>query len=268
MRTASLRIVVALLLGAGAADADQRTVLRRCPVDAVVAGTLCMDAYEASVWRVPNAQFENRKLVKQIQQGTASEEALLAAGATHQGISDDNYGPCHDNGQNCAEDLFAVSLPGVLPSVRATWFQAQAACLNSRKRLPSNAEWQAAVAGTPDPGPDNGATDCRTTGSTAVATGSRTACVSSVGAYDMVGNLYEWVADWLPRATACGTWPISVSPAPSDQQCLAGASASGEPAALMRGGNFTNGTAAGPLAVAALVGPSTSNVGVGFRCAR
>jgi hypothetical protein len=22
----------------------------------------------------------------------------------------------------------------------------------------------------------------------------------------MVGNLYEWVADWVPRATACGTW--------------------------------------------------------------
>jgi formylglycine-generating enzyme required for sulfatase activity len=267
MRTASL-LSVALLLGAGAADAERHAVLRRCPVDAVVAGTVCMDAYEASVWRVPNAQSVNLKLVKQIQQGSVTEAALLAAGATHQGISDDNYGPCLDSGQNCAGDLFAVSLPGVLPSIRATWFQAQAACLNSRKRLPSNAEWQAAVAGTPDPGPDNGATDCRTTGSTAVATGSRTACVSSVGAYDMVGNLYEWVADWSPRATACGTWPASVSPAPSDQQCLAGAATTGEPAALVRGGNFASGTASGPLAVAAVFGPSASNTGVGFRCAR
>ena len=56
----------------------------------------------------------------------------------------------------------SATATGVPPSGEVTWFQAQAACKNSRKRLPSNAEWQAAVAGTPDPGPDNGTTDCNT----------------------------------------------------------------------------------------------------------
>ena len=157
----------------------------------------------------------------------------------------------------------------VFPSTTMTWFQAQTACQNSRKRLPSNAEWQAAVAGTPDPGSDDGATTCRTTGSNPVATGSRSACVSSAGAFDMVGNVFEWVADWVPRSTGCGSWPASVSPTPSaDQQCLAGAATTGELGALIRGGNYASGTLAGPLTILGLYGPSTASAGIGFRCAR
>ncbi len=262
-------IIVALVVVAGTASAQRSMPLLRCPQDAVISGTVCMDTYEASVWRVPNAATDNAKLVRLIQWGRATQADLVAAGATHQGLNgDDNYGPCLDAGQNCADDLYAVSLPGVLPSTQTTWWQAQAACQNSRKRLPSNAEWQAAVAGTPNPGPDDGATTCRTTGSRAVATGSRAACVSSAGAFDMVGNLYEYVADWVPRSTSCGSWATSVSPAPADQQCLAGASTTGEPGVLIRGGNFTSGTLAGPLAILGLYGPSGSSLAVGFRCAR
>jgi formylglycine-generating enzyme required for sulfatase activity len=83
----------------------------------------------------------------------------------------------------------------------------------------------------------------------------------------MVGNVYEWVADWVPRSTTCGTWPASVTSTP-DHQCLAGAATSGEPAALLRGGSFTSGTGAGPLAIYGLAGPSGSNNMIGFRCAR
>jgi formylglycine-generating enzyme required for sulfatase activity len=84
----------------------------------------------------------------------------------------------------------------------------------------------------------------------------------------MVGNVYEWVADWVPRSTTCGAWPVSVSAAPSDQQCLVGAATSGEPGALLRGGNFTSGTGAGPLAIIGFLGPSAFSNGIGFRCAR
>ena len=84
----------------------------------------------------------------------------------------------------------------------------------------------------------------------------------------MVGNVFEWTADWVPRSTACGAWPVSVSPAPSDQQCLVGAATSGDPGVLIRGGNFASGTGAGPLAILGLYGPSGSSNGVGFRCAR
>ncbi len=175
----------------------------------------------------------------------AGEEAAAGEGA--------------DSGQNCADDIYAASLPGVPPSANITWFQAQAACENARKRLPSSAEWQAAVIGTPDPGLDNGTTDCNT-GSvfTAVNTGSRSSCKSARRAFDMVGNVYEWVADWVPRSTACGTWSAGVSPT-GDLQCLAGAATSGEPGALLRGGSFSSGADAGPLNVNGNNEPSNAN---------
>src|SRR5439155_4806066 len=102
------------------------------------------------------------------------------------------------NGQ-WTQPLYAVSIAGVQPTGCATWFQAQQACALSGKRLPTNAEWQMAVAGSPDPGGvDNGTTDCNVaaTGGASVNTGSRSACVSRWGAFDMVGNMGEWTADW------------------------------------------------------------------------
>jgi formylglycine-generating enzyme required for sulfatase activity len=151
---------------------------------------------------------------------------------------------------------------GVSPSGNLTWFQAQIACANARKRLPSSAEWQAAVTGTPDPGADNGTTDCNSTGGVSL-TGARSACVSSAGAFDMVGNLYELVADWVPKAFGCDTWNAGLSPT-DDQQCF---TAQGEPFAVMRGGFSGFGQLAGPLAINSLA-TSTSLSAVGFRCTR
>jgi hypothetical protein len=244
--------------------------LTSCPPDAVLAGTTCIDTYEASVWRVPDPTTANQGLVAKIRTGEAAAADLLAGGAAQLGVEADDYAPCADGGQNCSDDIYAVSLPSATPSANVTWFQAQAACKNSRKRLPSNAEWQAAVAGTPDPGPDDGTTDCNTgTVDALVPTGARSNCVSADGAFDMVGNLLEWVADWVPRSTGCGgTWSAGVSPT-GDDQCLVGATSSGEPGALVRGGSFANSVAAaGPLAVSAQFEPSFSNGAVGFRCVR
>jgi hypothetical protein len=56
--------------------------------------------------------------------------------------------------------------------------------------------------------------------------------------------------------------------ATGDDQCLAGAAETGEPAALLRGGSFVIGTSAGPLAILATNPPSNPNGTVGFRCAR
>jgi len=87
-----------------------------------------MDKFEASVWRVPNATTGNRSLVSRIQQGKATAADLAAGGATQLGVGhNDDYAPCADSGQNCVDDIFAVSLPGVKPSANITWFQAQAA---------------------------------------------------------------------------------------------------------------------------------------------
>jgi formylglycine-generating enzyme required for sulfatase activity len=159
---------------------------------------------------------------------------------------------------------YAASIPGVHPTSCVTWFQAQQACGNSGKRLPSNAEWQLAVAGSPDPGGDNGTTDCNTASALdTVDTGSRSSCKSYWGAYDMVGNVWELVADWVPRSAQCGSWGGS-----DDYQCLAGVLTVGEPGALYRGGGSANGALAGPLAVGGSFQLSDSFNVVGFRCAR
>lgn len=268
-------LAAALVMHAASAAATgfPRIPVTRCGVDAVVSGAGCMDKFEASVWRVPNPTMTNALLVRKIQLGRATQTDLAAGGATQLGTSSDDYAPCTDDGQNCAHDIYAVSLPGVTPSAFITWFQAQQACTNAAKRLPSNAEWQAAVAGTPDPGPDNGTTDCNTANAFfATPTGSRSGCVSARGAFDMVGNLWEWVADWVPRSTTCGTWSAGVSPT-GDAQCLAGAAETGEPGALLRGGDFgvfNFGPDAGPLAVFGFVEPSQAPFSIvfGFRCAR
>ena len=269
----AIPIAAALVVAASTSWAQGAKPLKKCAHDAVVAGTVCMDKYEESVWRVPDPLVSNRGLVAKIQGGKATVADLANGGATQLGIAIDDYAPCADSGQNCTNDIYAVSLGHVPPSRYITWFQAQRACTNARKRLPTNAEWQAAVAGTPDPGGDDGSTDCNTASFPSMAnTGSRGNCVSSDGAFDMVGNVHEWVGDWVPRSTACGDWSAGVS---SDYQCLAGANTTGEPGALLRGGSLTDGWGAGPFEVIGSVPPSFgpdifpyTGDNIGVRCAR
>ena len=204
----------------------------------VKVGPICIDKYEASVWSSPT-------------------------GGTQFGTTSDDY-PCNDNGQNCT-NIYARSVPGVKPSAFITWFQAQQALANSGKRLPTNAEWQMAVAGTPD------STACNVgnppPGSVA-NTGANPACVSNHGANDMVGNLFEWVADWDEEAGGCGLWPAGFG---GDRTCVgrgSGEASTHLPGAVVRGGNFTSGTSAGPFAVSAIHQPSNSTPLRGFRGAR
>ena len=118
-----------------------------------------------------------------IRSGKAKVTDLANGGATQLGVTGDNYAPCVDSGQNCANDVYAVSLAGVPPSAFLTWFQAQEACANSGKRLPTNAEWQVAASGSPDPGPDDHATTCTSDNPAGTTpTGSRSGCVSARGA--------------------------------------------------------------------------------------
>ncbi|MGH7287028.1 MAG: formylglycine-generating enzyme family protein [Myxococcota bacterium] len=163
--------------------------------------------------------------------------------------------------------VYAASVPGVLPSACITWFQSQQACLLSDKRLSTNAEWQAAAAGTPDPGTDNESTDCNVSGPPfePTDTGSRPGCKSNWGASDMVENVFEWVADWVPASTACPGWG-SFS---DDFMCLSGASETTQgPGALFRGGSWSDGSLAGVFAVFGSDHPSNSADFIGLRCAR
>jgi len=83
----------------------------------------------------------------------------------------------------------------------------------------------------------------------------------------MVGNVEEWVAEWVPRSTACpAAWPFPDYG--SDIMCLAGASTTSGPGALLRGGDFLNGAYAGVFDVDGGDQPSGSESDIGFRCAR
>ena len=219
--------------------------LPRCEADALLIGGVCIDKDEASVWSNPP--------------GSASM-------GTQYGLSDADY-PCAGDGQDCHQQIYARSLAGVTPSAYITWLQAQQACANTGKRLPTNAEWQRAAAGTPDTGgSDNGTTDCATDDGGVQSTGSRSGCVSKWGTYDMVGNVWELVADWMPVSTVCPGWQLGSD----DDMCLSGASlVANYPGALIRGGAAGFGAAAGPLAVRAdFAGPGNYAGAIGFRCAR
>jgi hypothetical protein len=255
---------VSLLLVTAAPE--HAAAAKKCPVDSVKVGAVCVDKYEASVWTTTDSGT-----IKKIQQGKIDEAGDLA-GAVQLGASGDDYGVgCADNGNGCT-NYYAASVPGVLPSVHITWFQAAAACRNSGKRLVTSYEWQMAALGTPNPATDNGTTDCNTSNplETRVAAGSRADCVSDVGAFDTVGNVVEMTADWDEISIGGGV----ALDASFDFDLVAigaegGGGGTGEPGSIVRGGGFGFGPAsAGVFTIGTLEITSTGGQGAGFRCAR
>jgi len=262
----------------------------KCPPDSVKVGNICIDTYEASAWQIPPSKTS---LVKKVQAGKVTLADLTAGGATllSTGLCTPSYPanfPLDGNwtpvlGSNPpSPGVYAVSIPGVLPSACTSWFQANQACLLSGKRLLTNLEWQGAAAGTPDPGTDNGTSDCNiSTAGRAVNAGSRASCKSAWGVFDMVGNLNEWVADWTDLGNQnCTTWTAEAPVAGNDISCFGGDgnpidpyggmdTYKNLPGALLRGGDCFDGSRAGVLAVDSSAFPSINYVyTIGFRCAR
>jgi formylglycine-generating enzyme required for sulfatase activity len=223
-----------------------------------------------------------------VQAGKATLANLTAGGATQlapAGIgtcsSPSDYGANFPNTGNWtpvpgssppSPGVYAVSIAGVPPSACISWFQANEACGLSGKRLVRNDEWQRAAAGTPDPGTDNGSTDCNVGNTFAASnTGSRSSCKSAWGVFDMVGNAWEWVADWADLANGCTDWTTSTGIPGGDASCFGGSGGLGLnsiPGALIRGGNWFSGASAGVFAVLANGNPSNGSFTAGFRCAR
>lgn len=243
-------------------------VLCRNGVDDVVkvgdgASAFWADRFEASVW---------------------DNFAATSPGQAY-GTASDNYPDSFPDTGQWSVKLYAVSKKGVTPSRAITWFQANAACRVSGKRLPTGSEWLAAAMGTPDPGDSNGTGGQCLTGAGAAAargTGAATTCRSAWGAEDMIGNLAEWTDEWyagLSDATmsaqpwpatgvsgsygADGTWGISSKAYSKGDSTLP----SGIPSAAMRGGAFNDGVYAGTFALLLTMAPSGWHGTIGgFRC--
>jgi hypothetical protein len=229
-------------------------------------GPLCVDRFEASVWST-------------------------AGGGTQLGTGNNGNIPCENNGNDCSigadTPIFARSVQGVIPTDNITWFQAQQACANSGKRLLSNAEWQMAAAGSPDPGElgADTANYCNTFSGEKAETGSSLGgtepCLSNWDVADMVGNVNEWTADWMAGTATPPTGAeqnddnrhnnedYGLDAAISIQRALQPFSEGTKfPAAIYRGGGYGAHDSAGVFLINASWSPALAADAVGFRCAR
>lgn len=242
-----------------------------CPDNMAKVGTICVDKYEASIWTNKN--------------GTGKQYGIAEPGSP-----DETFPPTFPENGNWTVPLYAVSEKGVQPARFVTWFQAQQACALSGKRLLTNAEWQMAAAGTPDPGAGgDGIATCNTNTGGPMNTGSSENCKSSWGAYDMVGNVWEWVADttqgnnptWNPSGSQSGgerppnTLVSDTGFAEYGGDAMFGANPATNqiptgnifPSVFIRGGHWSDSVKAGVFAQDACSSPSHFDGSIGFRCA-
>jgi len=87
------------------------------------------------------------------------------------------------------------------------------------------------------------------------AVGSRPAGASPYGAYDMAGNVWEWVSDWYAGSYAAGAVTDPTGPASGSLH-------------VIRGGQFGNGAASMRASERSGDTPTTALTSFGFRCCR
>lgn len=236
--------------------------------------TFWIDRYEASVWGESTAM--NR---------------VNAGSAGNFGVLPPNGQFVRGDGRNAAP-LNAWSVAGQIPTGTVTWFQARELCRMSGKRLPTNEEWDAAARGTPDPGELGDGRERRCLTNAAIGrTGEREpaegfiGCQSVWGAQDMIGNVWEWTADWMSPGDApnlgsdAGVPPGAPAGWPAIDAFRGDLStnvpgvvfAAGEfrrslPAAVLRGGAANNRTTAGVFTFNLNHPPYYAQSDMGFRC--
>ena len=197
---------------------------------------------------------------------------------SHYGVPSDNFPATFPDSGSFTAPLYACSVKGAKPSSYMTWFQAAMACELAGKRLCSNHEWQVAAQGTPDD-----TVSCNLGTKLKEAAGARAKCASTWGAQDMVGNAWEWAAEWrhagkvdvnFKSATGATPWNSGYGDGWDGTWNLNGQAAgsngykAGLPAALARGGGWANPTAAGVYALASNLAPSYRSSTTGARCCR
>lgn len=173
-----------------------------------------------------------------------------------------------------------------MPWRHVTQDMAKLACEHAGKRLPTPNEWFVAAFGTPDISSGWGEEDCNVALNRAggvARTGSGKLCVSSVGVYDMIGNVWEWVQGTVSEGMYKNTiLPESGFVTETSANGLAYTTGREKDAnyfhdrfwidatieaGIMRGGYFNNSDHAGIYATYAASPVTFSGDAVGFRCA-
>lgn len=182
----------------------------------------------------------------------------------------------------------AVSTAGEKPWVNITQSQAVSLCAKAGKRLPSNEEWSMAALGTRDSEKTWGADDCQVAknwNSQPGLTGSGKDCYSYAGAFDMVGNVWEWVNGAVENGTYNGRklpsagYVQEINPNDSLPSMTGDA---GETTlnndffwlkdtgtrGILRGGYWENKSDAGQYSAYAVEYPRSYGPTIGFRCVK
>lgn len=185
-------------------------------------------------------------------------------------------------------DCRPLSVEGATPWTNISQDQAIRACAKLGKRLPTNNEWQQAALGTNDKDDQWTGEDCHVASNwnnQPGLTGSGKNCVSYAGAYDMIGNVWEWVNNSIDDGKYDGrelpkegyvngidtkdSFPSDTSATPdpiyyNDYYWIKNTENRG----VVRGGYWDNKADAGQYAVYAVTKKEDVGKAIGFRCAK
>jgi formylglycine-generating enzyme required for sulfatase activity len=157
--------------------------------------------------------------------------------------------------------------------------QAMQMCARSGKRIPTSAEWYTLSLGMVNP-----EQVCNTASKQVSQTGAQSECVSPHGAYDLVGNVWEWVSDDVINGSYNNAQlPASGYVAQVDSTGMATMvqdaphelfekdyfwSRTEGAYGVIRGGYYDSGSDAGVYTVHADTPPTSTSIGIGFRCVK